>query len=176
MRPGDRSVWSVLILLFLLGCLLMVGVVSGQDSTGDKGSLPDEYFIIESRHRVFTNFSQVDTIEPYGSFLLGEEEYKVEMTDFNPHLGITAEGDYLKMSDTLYNPAVRLRVTLGDSLIQESWAFFVISSPHFYRDRMFAFKLVDFDLGDRYAKPPLRTPTPEPSHEKAAPADSADKP
>lgn len=142
---------------FTLLFLLVVSSIAANDDSTQVGSKPEgKYFVIETRHRLFPKFVQVDTIAPDSSFTLGEEEYHVEVVTFNPHFGITTEGEFLQMSDTLYNPAVRLRVTLADSLVQESWAFYYMSTPHFYRDRMFAFRLIGFNIGDKYVKPPLK--------------------
>lgn len=148
-----RRLWLAGLLLSLV---LAGGVIWAQvkapvptDSTG-------EYFVVETRHRLYPNFSQVDTVTVDEPFYIGEDEMKAVVIKFNPHLGITADGTALQMSDTLYNPAIRVRVTQADSLVQESWAFLGGGAPHFRRESMLAFKLLDFKVGDEYAMPPLR--------------------
>lgn len=102
-------------------------------------------FVIETRHRLYPKFLQFDTVNYFQRFPLGEdEEYVAEVIAFNPHIGIGDTGLPLKLSDTLYNPGVRIRVLKGDSVVQQSWAFHYIDEPHFRQTYFFAFKLHDF--------------------------------
>jgi len=123
------------------------------DSTG---AVPadEDYFVIETTHRHYASFKQTDTVMFGVPFYIGEEEYKATILLFNPHLGITTTGEALEMSDTLYNPAARVRVEHADSLLQESWAFHFIDSPHFYRNALLGFKLVEFKVSDKYIPAP----------------------
>ncbi len=115
-----------------------------------------EYFIIETRHRLYPEFVQFDTVGMEQPFYIGEEEYEATVIGFNPHLGITQTGEALQMSDTLYNPAVRVRVSFEGEIKQESWGFYVLTSPHFKRDDLLAFKLVDFKVSEKYITAPAR--------------------
>jgi hypothetical protein len=103
-------------------------------------------FVVEARHRVFTNFQQIDTVYLHQKFPVGEGDEVAEVFVFNPDLMITDKGEYLRLSDTLYNPAVRVRVFKKDSVIQQSWAFFFSDAPHFRRNDILGFKLVSFDV------------------------------
>jgi len=147
-----------LILAFLL--LMGSATISADESKTPIAAHEQSYYVIETSHRVYPDFLQVDTITPGGSFLLGEEEYVVSVVLFNPHLGITQEGEYLTMSDTLYNPAIRVEVKLADSVVQQSWGFNRVGAPHYYRDHMFGFRLADFKVDDRFvpAPPPPAVP------------------
>ena len=157
MRVKNSYVFSLCPLLLLaMTCMMAISSrpIRAEDTVHVQIDSVEGYYIIETKHRLFPNFQQVDSIEPGGRFLLGEEDYVVEVDGFNPHLGITTEGDYLQMSDTLYNPAIRLRVLLGDSLVQESWGFHFVDAPHYYREELFGFRLIDFALGDAYIQVP----------------------
>ncbi len=132
---------------------------------------PDDYYVIETKHRVFTGFSQIDTVKMNQKFPLGEGDDVGEVILFNPHFTITDSGKVMQLSDTLYNPAVRVRVMVGDSLVQESWGFFFTDAPHFRRNDMFGFRLVDFKVSDRFVK--VERPKPV---SKPLPADSTAKP
>ena len=133
-------------------------------------SAATDYFVIESRHQVFADFRQVDTVRMNQPFSIGEGEEMGSVFIFNPHFLITDSGKVMQLSDTLYNPAVRVRVSLGDSVLQESWAFYYSSAPHFRRNHMFGFRLLDFHVSDRFVK--VQGPAPAaPPH----PADSTKK-
>ncbi len=119
------------------------------DSTG-------EYYVIETRHRLFPEFRQIDTVGFGEVFLVGEEEWQAKVIMFNPHLGITQSGKALQQSDTLYNPAVRVRVEQADSLVQESWGFHFTDAPHFRRTDLLGFKLVSFKVGPQYIAAPKK--------------------
>ncbi|GEM_PF-4563653 len=137
-----------------LAFLMMTVVGISQSSDSSRTVESEEEFVIETRHRLFPNFGQVDTVAIGEIFLVGEEELKAEVLKFNPHLGITDSGKYLQMTDTLYNPAVLVRLTMEDGRVQESWGFYVIDAPHYRRDNLFGFKLVDFKVGEKYIRPP----------------------
>lgn len=61
-------------------------------------------------------------------------------------------------SDTLNNPAVRVRIYEGDSLIDSTWAFPVDTFKHASRTRALVFEMVRFDVGEPYVppKPPAK--------------------
>lgn len=119
------------------------------DSTG-------EYYVIETRHRLFPEFRQLDTVGFGEVFLVGEEEWHASVILFNPHLGITQSGKALQQSDTLYNPAVRVRVEHADTLVQECWGFHFTDAPHFRRTDLLGFKLVSFKVGPQYIAAPKK--------------------
>lgn len=128
------------------------------DSTSSK--LSGEYYIIETRHRIFQDFIQVDTVKFGEPFLLGEEEDTARIFMFNPDFisvlinDTTAET--IQASDTLNNPAVRIRVS-KNKVLQESWAFFVGGAPHFHRNDFFGFKIRAFHVIDpKYIMPATR--------------------
>lgn len=140
------------------------------DTTGKAPSLspdpdtifsPEDYVVIETHHRVFQKFLQTDTVKFHQRFQLGDENIFAEVFKFVADLKVTMTGQKIKMSDTLYNPAVEIRVvtvdtlTNKDSVTQESWAFYYGGAPHFSRNAFFAFKLLDFKLANpKYVKPP----------------------
>lgn len=112
-------------------------------------------FVIETRHRLYPKFYQLDTVVFGQAFPLGEdEEFLARVTRFNPHLVITTKGEYKKHSDTLYNPAVRIQVMAGDSLVQETWGFHLVDAPHFRGNFYFGFKLIYFTVSDSVYTPP----------------------
>lgn len=149
MKQIVRLLINTLLLAFLFSPVILADPA---DSTEKKTE--EEYFVIETRHRLYPEFLQIDTVAVGDTFYIGEEEWGAEVIGFNPHLGITMEGEALQMSDTLYNPAVRVRVSYEGEIKQESWGFSIISSPHFRREDLLAFRLVDFKVDDKYVKAP----------------------
>ena len=145
--------------LFTIGLLLIFTSLSqvwAEQADSSDVSSEEEYFVVETRHRLYPEFVQIDTVGMEQSFYIGEDELEAKVIAFNPHLGITQKGEALQMSDTLYNPAVRVEVFLEGGKQQESWGFYVLESPHFKRDDLLAFKLVDFKVGEKYIKAPAR--------------------
>jgi len=134
--------------------LILTSQVWAEQADSSKMNSDSSYYIIETRHRLYPEFSQVDTVGMDQPFYIGEEEYEGVVVGFNPHLGITTKGEALQLSDTLYNPAVRVHLSLEGELKQENWGFFIIESPHFRRDDLLAFKLVDFKVSDKYITAP----------------------
>lgn len=123
-----------------------------------------QVFVIEIRHRVFKNFYEVDTVCLNQKLPIGEGDYVVQAFLFNPDLAITDKGEYWQGSDTLYNPAVRVRVFEKDSLVQQSWAFHFVDAPHYRRNDLLGFRLMSFKVADRYIKAEgPRPPSPAPA-------------
>jgi hypothetical protein len=150
--PLFRNVYKSL-LLSLLAWLSLSGPARSQEGNSTDSTESDNlnaYYIIETRHRLYPDFVQIDTVRPGQPFLIGEDEYRAEVMTFNPHLGITTDGEYLKVSDTLRNPAVRIRVLDGEEEMQKSWAFHFVSAPHYYRQELLGFKLLEFKVSDEY--------------------------
>ena len=145
------------LLCSLLAWLVLSGVAQGQESDSTRPAESDSldtYYVIETRHRLFPDFVQIDTVRPGQPFFIGEDEYRADIITFNPHLGITTDGEYLQVSDTLYNPAVRIQVFDGEEEMQKSWGFHLVSAPHYYREELLGFKLLEFKVGDEYIKIP----------------------
>jgi hypothetical protein len=162
-------------LLALMVTLAASRLMAGADSAGAPSAQPPaqttgrpdtsgsgDYFVLESQHKVFTGFRQIDTVRMLEPFAIGEGEERGLVFLFNPHFSITDSGRVLQLSDTLYNPAVRVRVSVGDSVEQESWAFYYSSAPHFRRTDMFGFRLVDFRVSDRFVRVQGPQPAPAP--------------
>lgn len=169
----ERRFWLKLAITLILPILGYSRVEGAADST--KGNSPRTFnlqlahevdktvdsnyiFVIEVRHRVFADFKEVDTARFNEKFEIGDGEEVAQIFTFNPHLAITEKGEFLQISDTLYNPAVRIRVYEKDSVVQESWAFYFTDAPHFRRSDMLGFRLLDFKLPDKFIrveKPPI---------------------
>ncbi|MEW6050984.1 MAG: hypothetical protein AB1644_07990 [Candidatus Zixiibacteriota bacterium] len=113
------------------------------------------WFIIETRHRIFANFLQTDSVYFGQSFVLGEEEKDTAYVyAFNPDFSISDSGRVIQVSDSLINPAVHVRVVSNGRTQQESWAFNIGGSPHFRRNAYFAFRIVEYRVPDKYIKVP----------------------
>lgn len=112
------------------------------------------WFVVETRHRMYPSFLQIDTVRVDQVFLVGEEELEARIIQFNPHLGITTEGERLQMSDTLYNPAIEVEVKTDGEVSQTSWGFYYTEAPHYYRDQMLGFRILTFEVGEAYVANP----------------------
>ena len=132
------------------------GAALAQDTPPAPTDSAGEYYVIETRHRLFPDFRQIDTVAFGEVFLVGEDEWQARVALFNPHLGITQSGKALQQSDTLYNPAVRIRVEQNDSLLQECWGFHFTDAPHFRRTDLLGFKLVSYKVGPQYIAAPKK--------------------
>jgi hypothetical protein len=121
----------------------------------------EDYIVVETHHRLYPEFLQTDTVKFHQRFQLGEDPIFAEAFVFVPDLKITMKGEKIKTSDTLFNPAVQLRVFVSDttkktdSLTQQSWAFYYGGAPHFSRNAFFAFTLKDFKVANpKYIRQP----------------------
>jgi hypothetical protein len=115
-----------------------------------------EYFVIETSHRLFAKFKQVDTVAMNQPFEIDEGQNTAQVILFNPHLSITDSGKVLQLSDTLFNPAVRMQVFEGDKVVQECWGFYLAGAPHYRRNDLLGFRLVAFKVDPKFVMPPLK--------------------
>ncbi len=126
----------------------------GIDSTNIKDTT--SFFVIETRHKVFGNFRQVDTVRFGRQFELGEGEEVAVVMAFNPHLAISTKGTAIAFSDTLWNPAARVRVLdKSGKVIQEGWAFHYTDAPHYPRNHLFGFRLLAYKVDSQFIIPPV---------------------
>ncbi len=166
------------IIVVLLLAILPLSAASQQDTTKPPTALPpghdttkaivypdakiadtleqdsiNAWFVIETRHRMYPSFLQIDTVVFGQPFQIGEEDVQARVVRFNPHFAIGETGIIHQMSDSLVNPAVHICVVQGGKVTQLSWAF-PNMAPHFRRDAFFGFKLLDFKVDDkRYIRP-----------------------
>lgn len=125
-------------------------------------------FVIEVSHRVFTEFREVHPVRLHELFEIGDGEQTAQVMLFNPDLGITDKGEFLQFSDSLNNPAVKVKVFAKDSLVQESWAFHFTDAPHFRRSDMLGFRLLSYSVPEKFI--PVRKEPPAPADSAAVPA------
>ena len=157
---------SLIVAQTFAATLFIAGLGFAEDNDSAKTVTSAESFVVETHHRAYTNFKQIDTVGFADPFYIGEEEWEARIILFNPHLGITMKGEALQMSDSLRNPAIRIRVEHADTLIQESWGFFFTDAPHFRRENMLGFRLLEYNVGDEYI------PVPPPETEPASPKEN----
>ena len=72
-----------------LGFTAAPGRAADEDTV--KAESAEECFTIETRHRMYPGFSQMDTVAVEQSFYIGEEEEEARIVEFNPHLMLTME-------------------------------------------------------------------------------------
>ncbi len=86
-------------------------------------------------------------------FQLSDAEYYATAVDFVPDFAISSStGKVISRSDSLKNPAVKLVVYKGKDKLEEVWAFQKVQAPHFSRQSMLGFKLLDFKIEDKFRK------------------------
>ncbi len=84
-------------------------------------------------------------------FQLSDAGYYAKVVDFVPDFAINSStGKVISRSDSLKNPAVKLVVYRGKERLEEVWAFQKTQAPHFSRQSMLGFKLLDFKIKDGF--------------------------
>ncbi len=104
-----------------------------------------EEMTLSVSHRIYKNFQEVHSVKMGERFFLSDGEYSAEATEFYPDFAINAETkEVISRSGEPNNPAVRVVVYKNDEKVDEVWAFGGDGSPHFYRDSLLAFQLVEY--------------------------------
>jgi len=114
-------------------------------------------------HRVWQDFREVHRTEMHKREPIGDTELTFEVLEFYPHFAyVDSLKEIVSLSDEPKNVAFRIAVYENDEVIQKDWAFYNMSAPHFRRDSIIWFSVVEFEYrGEVYKR------APEETHEKA---------
>jgi hypothetical protein len=114
---------------------------------------PVQELTIAVTHRVFPDYYEEFRVKMGEKFQLSDAEYFVTAVDFVPDFAInTSTGKVTSRSDSLKNPAVKLVIYKGKEKEEEVWAFQKVQAPHFSRQSMLGFKLLDFKIAEEFGK------------------------
>ena len=131
--------------------LLTILVIAGFPLFSCKS--PIQELTLSVRHRAFAGYQEVFTVKMGEKFQLSDTDYYIMAVDFIPDFAInTSSSEVFSRSDSLKNPAVKLVIFKGKEKLEEAWAFQKIQAPHFSRQSMLSFRLVDFKIEDRFIK------------------------
>lgn len=93
------------------------------------------------------------------TFAIMDLELAAEVAGFLPDLSIDTTGrGVFSRSDTLRNPAAKVRILQADSLLDSCWAFAVGRMQHPSRRTALLFELVEFDDGGQFIPLPAEEP------------------
>ena len=91
------------------------------------------------------------TVKPRERFPIMDTEFEGQLGEFIADFAIdTTRMKAMSFSDTLRNPAVRVRIFRGDSLVDSAWAFPVGQFRHISRTTQLIFEIADFVAGRPY--------------------------
>lgn len=114
---------------------------------------PVQELTISVNHRVFVGYHEEFKVKMGEKFQLSDTDYYAKVVDFVPDFAIsTSTGKVISRSDSLKNPAVKLMIFKGKKKVEEVWAFQKVQAPHFSRQSMLGFKLLDFKIKDKFKK------------------------
>ncbi len=125
--------------------LLITGLLLGASHFAGAETYLLEEMTLSVSHRIYKNYQEVRTVKMGERFYLSDGEYSAEATEFYPDFEINANTkEVISRSSEPNNPAVRVVVYKNDEKVDEVWAFGGGGSPHYYRDSLLAFQLVEF--------------------------------
>jgi hypothetical protein len=101
------------------------------------------------RHRVFQNFSELQTVAPRKEFPVGDTEYSARIVRYIPDFAMDLETrKIISRSNEPRNPAFEIVVREKKVPQDTVWAFLNMP-PHFARKSMLAFKIARIDFVGR---------------------------
>jgi hypothetical protein len=139
--------WTLITMAFALPVLA---------SDGDGPSEPKSLDVL-IRNRLFPDFGEMVTVQMNQKTQVGDTDYFFEIIEFYPHFAVTdSTKQFITLSNELKNPAFRILVTENDSLLQDTWAFFNVTVPHFTKTAYLTFDVRSFEYGgvvhDKYGE------------------------
>ena len=98
------------------------------------------------RHRIFKNFSDVQTVTLQKEFPVGDSDFSARVIRYVPDFAMELKtGKVISRSNEPKNPAFQIIVREKKVPQDTTWAFLNLP-PHFGRKSMLAFKIVRIDF------------------------------
>jgi hypothetical protein len=105
---------------------------------------PLEAVVLRINHRVFTQFEEVRRVPPGQHFQIGDTDFTARIIDFVPDFAISPETkEVFSRTEIPRNPAVKIEVFNDGRKVEEVWAFQGEGAPHFSRESMLRFRIVE---------------------------------
>lgn len=135
---------------FLLLAIAMIawpGTPLAQDDFADRTQFTEVTMRIT--HRIYPSFADTLSVEVMENVQIGDTEFSFEITKFLADFGIKPDGTLVSRSSTPHNPAFEIVVFEDDEEVDRHWAFFGTGKPHYQRDSLLAFEILNFHFGDK---------------------------
>jgi hypothetical protein len=158
-RPAT-SRWTFGI-AFSLWAALSITSAAQEPARGTETLVPGS-ITLRVTNRLHPNYLEYITTEIGDTNQLGDTDYFFLITEFYPHFAIIdSTRDIVSLSEELKNPAFRITVFEGDSIADETWAFFLMRVPHFTRKSYMAFEVMEFEYLGKHHKLESERASPE---------------
>jgi hypothetical protein len=124
------------------------------DAVKQNEAQPDTTFTLLVGHRVFPDFREVHKARLNQREYIGDTDYSFEIVEFYPHFAfVDSTKEIVSLSDEPKNVAVKIVVYENDEIVQNEWAFFNLSAPHFRMNSIIWFQVVEFEYrGEVYKR------------------------
>lgn len=135
----------------LAGAMLLLflsGTIGAKPATAPIAShaAPVKTVTLAMRHRIFKNFSDVQTVTLQKEFPVGDSDFSARVIRYVPDFAMELKtGKVISRSNEPKNPAFQIIVREKKVPQDTTWAFLNLP-PHFGRKSMLAFKIVRIDL------------------------------
>lgn len=135
----------------LAGAMLLLflsGTIGAKPATVPIAShaAPVKTVTLAMRHRIFKNFSDVQTVTLQKEFPVGDSDFSARVIRYVPDFAMELKtGKVISRSNEPKNPAFQIIVREKKVPQDTTWAFLNLP-PHFGRKSMLAFKIVRIDL------------------------------
>ncbi len=135
----------------LAGAMLLLflsGTIGAKPATAPIAShaAPVKTVTLAMRHRIFKNFSDVQTVTLQKEFPVGDSDFSARVIRYVPDFAMELKtGKVISRSNEPKNPAFQIIVREKKVPQDTTWAFLNLP-PHFGRKSMLAFKIVRIDF------------------------------
>ena len=152
MKRGNTMKHWILIGAAALG-LTLSGLASWTPAEESVKAEPTKLTLVVG-NRVFPDFREVHQTEMHKREYVGDSEFSFEVIDFYPHFAyVDSTKEIVSLSDEPKNAAFKITVYENDEVVQNEWAFYNLSTPHFRMNSIIWFSVVEFEYeGEVYKK------------------------
>jgi hypothetical protein len=167
MTHSRRRAAAFVVSLVAAAIVSSTGAAEKKDKKGAKSVGPDSVVLLVG-NRMFPDFGEIVSTRLRVRQAVGDTDFAFEVVRFYPHFSIMdSTKKIVSLSDEPNNPAFRIQVFRADSLIDSTWAFYLMDVPHFSRASALWFRVLAFDYrGKVFKKEMPKSPPPEKKSKK----------
>ena len=141
---------SLFIVHFLIS-VLAVASFSAPSWAQDDFAGRNDFTEVQMRvtHRIYPSFADTLSVAMLDTAQIGDTEFSFVVDQFLADFGIKPDGTLVSRSSTPHNPAFQVVVYEEEEEVDRHWAFFGTGKPHYRRDSLLAFEVLNFQIGDK---------------------------
>ncbi len=129
-----------------VGVVILTAIIAGLPPVIAAETATPTHIKVEIGNRMYPAFHETVEVEMNKKISIGDTDYLFEMIEFYPHFAITdSTKKVVTLSEEPTNPAFKIRVYQNEETVEDTWAFYGITVPHYARTSYLTFSVLEFE-------------------------------